>query len=119
MIEILPESQGNLLGVKARVAFTDRDFREVLLPRLESIIQDCGKARVLLYLEQGFGGWDLETLKREEFGPKYKDELEKIAVVGGSWWLKLQLKLAAPLLAGEVQTFAREELTAAWQWLKA
>ena len=38
MLEILPESQANILGVKATGELTRREFQEVLVPRLKAII---------------------------------------------------------------------------------
>jgi len=37
MLEILPESQGNILGVKATGKLTKQEFQEVLVPRLKAI----------------------------------------------------------------------------------
>jgi hypothetical protein len=34
MLEILPESQANILGLKVTGKFTSRDCQEVLIPRL-------------------------------------------------------------------------------------
>jgi len=58
-------------------------------------------------------------LQQEGFGPQHRDDFQKIAVVGGSWWLSLQMKLIAPLISGEVRNFSRAELPEAWNWIKA
>jgi hypothetical protein len=72
---------------------------------------------MLLYLEEDFEGFDLEALKGD-FGANYRDKLEKVAVVGGSFMINLQIRFGAALLAGEVQTFASEELEEAWDWVR-
>jgi hypothetical protein len=56
MLHILPESQADILGVKAIGKFTNQDYREFLIPRLEDLIQEHGRVRVLLYLDEDFQG---------------------------------------------------------------
>jgi hypothetical protein len=118
MLKILAEKDGNIVGFTARRTLTVEDFRQTLAPRLAAVIQDWGKVRMLLYLEEDFQGFDVDALKEEFFGSKHRDNLEKIAVVGGSWMINLQIRLGAAMLGGEVQTFASEELDEAWEWVK-
>jgi hypothetical protein len=119
MLQIMPESQEYTLGVKVTDKFTNRDYQEFLIPRLEDLIKEHGRVRVLLYFDGDFQGWELEAIRSEPFGLEHKDDFQKIAVVGGSWWLSLEMKLLTPFMAGEVRNFPREELPAAWTWLRA
>jgi len=118
MLEILSESHANILGLKVTGKFTSRDCQEWLIPRLNAMIKEHGRVRVLFSLETDFQGWDLEALQQEAFGPQHRDDFQKIAVVGGSWWLSLQMKLIAPLIGGEVRNFSRAELPEAWTWIR-
>ena len=45
MIEVLPESRGNILGIRASGKLTDADYKDVLIPYLEKIIGEQGMAR--------------------------------------------------------------------------
>ena len=117
MLKFLPENGGNILGFCAQGTITLEDFHQTLAPCLAAVIQDWGKARMLLYLEEDFEGFDLEALKGD-FGAQHRDNLEKVAVVGGSFMINLQIRLGAALLGGEVQTFASEELAEAWDWVR-
>ncbi|MEJ2670718.1 MAG: STAS/SEC14 domain-containing protein [Deltaproteobacteria bacterium] len=118
MLHILPESQDHILGVKATGKFTNQDYREFLIPRLKDLIKAHGGVRVLLYLDEDFQGWETEAMRSEPFGQEHKDDFQKIAVVGGSWWLTLEMKLITPFLAGEVRNFSRSELPQAWAWIQ-
>ncbi len=119
MLKFLPENSGNILGFRAQGTITLEDFRQTLAPCLAAVIQDWGKARMLLYLDEDFQGFDLEAFKGEAaLDSKHRDNLEKIAVVGGSFMINLQIRLGAALLGGEVQTFASEELEEAWDWVR-
>ena len=95
MLEILPESQANILGVKATGTLTNREFQEVLVPRLKALIQEHGRVRVLFFLDEDIQGWDLEALQQDGFGREHLQALQRIAVVGASWQVSLQMKLIA------------------------
>jgi hypothetical protein len=118
MLEILPGSQANVLGVKVTGRFTSQDYQEFLIPRLKPLLEEHGGVRVLVYLAEDFQGWDLQALRHDSFGRRHQDNFQKIAVVGGSWWLSLELNLIAPLIAGELRNFSRAELPEAWTWIR-
>jgi hypothetical protein len=42
VIEFMEESEGDVLGVRARGMLTSGDYRQVLAPRLESLVQRSG-----------------------------------------------------------------------------
>jgi hypothetical protein len=117
MLEILPESQGNILGVKAAGKLSSREFQEVLVPRLKAVIGEHGRVRVLFFLDGEVQGWDLAALEHDDFGRNDLQAFERVAVVGASWQVSLQMKLLALLLSGEVRNFSRAELPEAWTWI--
>ena len=119
MLEILPESQANILGVKATGKLTSREFQEVLVPRLKALIQEHGRVRVLFFLDEDIQGWDLEALQQDGFGREHLKAFQRIAVVGASWQVSLQMKLIAFLISGEVRNFSRVELPEAWTWIRS
>jgi hypothetical protein len=47
MIDVLPESMGKILVLKAAGTLTDQDYKDVFIPRPESIMHEQGKARLL------------------------------------------------------------------------
>jgi hypothetical protein len=119
MLEILPESQANILGVKATGTLTSREFQEVLVPRLKAIIQEHGQVRVLFSLDEDIQGWDLEALEQDGFGRQHLKAFQRVAVVGASWQVSLQMKLIAFLISGVVRNFSRAELPEAWTWISS
>lgn len=120
MLEYLPESEGNVLGVKGSGKLTDHDYREVYVPRLEDTVKEYGQVRLLFYMDESFAGWELGAMWDDaKYGMKYKDNFEKLAVVGGAKWIEVGVKLFSHFMKGEVKTFPAEQLAAAWDWLKA
>ena len=61
MIKVLPESNGNILIVSASGKLTDQDYKEILIPRLQSIIREHEKA-ILLDMGDEFYGWEAAAL---------------------------------------------------------
>ena len=88
MIEILKESEGNILGIKVRGRMTDKDYEQVLIPRLEGVIKDYGRIRVIFVAADDFEGFEVKAMMDDvKFGlVEGGFHLEKMAVVGGSEW---------------------------------
>jgi hypothetical protein len=120
MIEIMPESQGSVLGIKLRGKFTPRDFRDLLLPRLESFLLAQSNARLLFCLAGDLQDFDYPAiLQAIRSGQGPTDHVARVAVVGASGGLAWALKIGAALLQDRVRTFPRNELEEAWRWIKS
>lgn len=120
MIEIMPESRGNLLAIKGSGKLTGRDYEELLIPSLEAIMKEHHKARFLFYMDADFQGWDLDAAREyASFGFKHKDDFEKVAAVCGPKWVHWGMKLKSYFVNGDVRTFPCEESSEAWKWIGA
>jgi hypothetical protein len=120
MIKLLPESEGNILVLRAAGKLTDQDYKDVLIPRLESIIREHGKARLLLDMGDEFHGWEAAALWDDtRFGLTHRDDFEKMGVIGGPRWVQWGLKLAAMVISGEIRSFSSSEREKALSWIKA
>ncbi len=119
MLEVMPESTGRILWLRAAGKLTDRDYREVFVPRLEAVIREHGKARVLFHLDPDFQGWTPGAMWDDlKLGLKHRDDFEKMAMVGAPAWIDAVAKLFAHFVSGEVRTFLREHLAEAWIWIQ-
>ncbi len=120
MIEVLPESQNNLLAIKARGKLTHQDYQQTLIPQLERVISKHGKARLLCDMGEDFPGWELKAMWDDaKFGLAHKNDFEKIAVVGGGRWVEWGAKVGALLMSGEMKTFPYQDAAEAWTWIKS
>ena len=119
MIKVLPESKENILVLRAVAKLTDQDYKDVLIPRLESIIREHGKARLLLDMGNDFHGWEAAALWDDaRFGLAHRHDCEKMGVIGGPRWVEWGLKLAALVVSGEIRSFSPGEHEAALNWIK-
>ena len=118
MIEIMPESQGNVLGIKASGKLTDQHYKAVFIPRLEEILKEHDKACCLFYMSEDFQGWEIEAMWKDALRWKHKDQLDKVAVVGGPKWAELGAEMEGFFMKGQVKLFTGEQLQDAWDWIK-
>lgn len=119
MIEVLADSAGKVLILKATGKLTDRDYKEVLIPRLESIIGEYGKACLLVEMGDEFHGWEAEALWDDaRFGLAHRNDFDKMGVVGGRGWIEWGLKLAKLIMSGEIRSFSPAEREEARLWIK-
>jgi hypothetical protein len=120
MFQIMPESEGKIIGLRVRGKLTDRDYQEVLIPNLEPLIKQHDKVRLLCLIEEDFSGMEAGAMWDDaKFYFPHKNDFEKMAMVGGPKWMELMMKLFAPLMKGEVKTFSGDQLPKAWEWLKS
>ena len=119
MINVSNESEGNILIINAMSKLTDDDYKTVLIPRLEAVIQEHGKARLLLDMGDEFHGWEPAALWDDtHFGLSHRNDFEKMGVIGGPKWVEWALKVASVAIYGELKTFSASERDEALRWIK-
>jgi hypothetical protein len=120
MIKVSPESKGNILILSAVGKLTDQDYKNIIIPRLESIIREHGKARLLLDMGDEFHGWEAAALWDDaNFGLTHRNDFEKMGVIGGPKWVEWGLKIAALAISGEIREFSSNEREEALRWINA
>ena len=120
MIDILPESKGKILGIRVSGKLTDRDYQDVLIPILETVIKKHDKGRFLCAIDQTFSGMELGAMVDDaRFYLKHKNDIEKMALVGGQKWIEVLMKVFVHFMPGDARTFSGEELQEAWAWIEA
>jgi hypothetical protein len=118
VIDIAPESKGNILVISATGKLTDRDYKEVLIPRMDSIIREHGKARLLLDVGKDFHGWEAGAAWDDaRFGLAHRKDFEKLGVIGGPKWVEWGVKIGSVAISGEVKTFSAGEREQAVRWI--
>jgi hypothetical protein len=82
MIEVMSESQGNVIGVKFSGKITTREYEETFIPRLEAILKEHGKARLMYVVDEGFEGAEAGAVWDDtKLGVKHRHDFEKLL-----WW---------------------------------
>ena len=117
MIEIMPETDGNILVVKATEKLTARDYEEVFIPEVSQLIQKYLKVRVVVFLDENFSGWEIGAAWDDaRFGIQHRNDFEKIAVVGGPKWVKWATKISSHFMDGQVAIYDTSDFQSAVDW---
>ena len=107
---------------KLAVIRTDCEVREEdyerVVPRLEELIQEYGKVRLLLDVTQFQGATPSALWEDLKFDAKHLDDFEKVAVVGDESWEDAAATLASPLTEAKVKTFGPDEEEKARTWAR-
>lgn len=116
MFQMLPESEGRIVGVHAIGKLTDADYK-AFLPELEKRITVYRHINLLVDLED-FEGWDLHAAWDDfTFGMTHWHHFEKIALVGDKGWEKMAASISSVLMGGEVRYFDLGQREQAWVWI--
>ena len=119
MVEIMPESEGNVLVVKATEKLTARDYEEVFIPKINQLIEEYQKVRVVVFLAENFSGWELGAAWDDaKFGIQHRNDFEKMAVVGGPKWVQWATKISAHFMNGQAAVYDIPDFQSAVAWVK-
>jgi hypothetical protein len=118
MFQKLEESSGRVIGFRLSGKLTDDDYKG-FLPQLEEAIEEHGQIRLLWVLED-FHGWEPKAAWDDyKYGMKYKDDMERLAMVGENRWEEWMTKLAKPFMRGvEIKYYDHSQIQEAWGWLR-
>lgn len=119
MIEIMRETKGNTLVVKATEMLTRYDYEEVFIPQLKQLIDQFGKIRAVLYLDDNFIGWELGAAWDDAvFGIQHRHDFDKIALVSDKKWVEWATKVGSFFIDGQIAAYTKEEFQEAVAWVK-
>ena len=91
---------------------------EQFIPEIERRIQEQGKIRLLIILED-FHGWHLAALWPEiRFDVRHFNHLERIAIVGENRWQEWMATMCMPFTTGEIRFFHQDQAEAAREWIR-
>lgn len=121
MIEVMRESGGDVLGLRATGKLSVADYRDLLAPTVGALLDRFDSPKVVFFLDEPFYGWSLRSAwANTVFDIKHRNDFDKVAVVGAPRWEQCCVNAAAALLmTGELRTFDRARLDAAWEWVRA
>jgi SpoIIAA-like len=113
----LQQSSGNVLGYEVGGKLTEEEF-EAFSEEFRAEISRHGKVRLLIHVSEipsMESGAMWEDLKLS----RYRDDIERYAIVGESALLEWGTKLGDVLIGGEVRHFDPSREEEAWRWIRA
>ncbi len=120
MLKISNESGGNVLVLEAEHKLTDEDYKQLLIPRLEAMLQEHGKVRLLLDMGDNFEGWEPKAAWDDaRFGLAHRQDFEKMAVIADRRWVDWALKVGSLFIHGDIRSFLPGQREEALRWIKS
>ncbi len=108
----------NVLWVKVSGKLSREEYAE-LVPSWEQMIARHGKLRLLFEMEPGFTGWEPGAAWDDvKFSVAHRNELERVALVGGKKWEEWVTRLGALLVNAQVRFFDSAHAEDALKWLQ-
>lgn len=115
-VQIHEQDGGKILEVHVKGKLETNDY-ETFIPRIEELIGQHGKIRMLLYLHD-FRGWSAGALWEDlKFDYQHFNDIERLAIVGESKWEAGMAAFCRPFTTAEIRYFGHDKLPDARQWI--
>ncbi len=112
------EPKNSVLEVHATGKLERNDY-EAFVPKVEQMIEEHGKIRVLLILDD-FHGWETGALWEDiKFDVKHFNDIERLAIVGDKKWERGMAGFCKPFTTARIKYFDKLEIDQARQWVQA
>ena len=110
-------ASGNLLEVQLSGKLTKESYQE-LVPVVDEQIQQHGKLRILVVLND-FHGWTVGAMWEDmKFDLKHWKDIERLAIVGESSWEKGMATFCKPFTAAKIKYFEHSQVDEAREWVE-
>jgi hypothetical protein len=110
------EASSNIVHVRIRSKLTKDDY-EQFAPRIERLIREKGKSRLLVEMDH-FHGWTPGALWEDvKFDLKHFGDVERLALVGDSRWEQWMASFCKPFTTAQIRYFDKAETEQARRWL--
>lgn len=118
MYQVLEESSGNFIALKAMGKITAKDY-DTLVPYLEKAIEREGPLCLFCDLTE-FSGMEIAAFWRDlKFSMGHLRDFRRLALVGGRKWMEWCVRLTAPLFKAEMKCFGPGQAGEARAWLSS
>lgn len=117
MFEVMDESSGRFLGIRAIGVIQRSDYDE-LVPICRKLISEEGSMSMLVDMEdfklEAPSAWRADF----KFGQELRNSVERMAIVGDRWWETWMVDFCRHFYAREAKYFHTSDMAAAWDWVK-
>ncbi len=120
MFEILPQSTGTLLAVRASGELSADDYEKILFPKLDELFKAHKKLNMLVIFDEDFASWSSPQAAWDDakIGIEHPNDFDKIALVGAPQWVEWGMKLYSVFVKGKLRSFPAEQEQDAFTWIE-
>ena len=118
MIRLMSDLPENTIGIVATGRVSADDYESVLIPAVETSLEDHDKIRLLYYVDKQFDGFDMAAMWDDaKLGLQHLTAWEKIAIVSDIEWIRHFAKFFTFIIPGQVKVFEERHLSEAKDWI--
>jgi hypothetical protein len=119
MFEILPQSSGALLAVRASGKLSVDDYEKILFPKLDELFKAHKKLNMLVVFDEDFACWSSPQAAWDDakIGLEHPNDFDRIALVGAPQWVEWGMKLYSLFVKGKLRSFPAGQEADAFAWL--
>ena len=119
MIELMDESDHDIIGIKISGTLTAADYETYLIPALDRVFAKHKRAQFLVLMDEDFTGWTLNAAWDDfSYWFEHRTEFDRVAIVGAPQWVEWCIAAMRFALKGEFRLFPRDQLDDAWAWVR-
>lgn len=120
MIELLPDLPDRVVGLIASGQVTAHDYESVVIPAIESKLQEHGTVRVLYQLGPAFSGFTAGAMWDDaKLGMMHLKAWEKIAIVTDVEWMRGAIGIFRFAIPCPLKVFSNGQYAEAVDWIVA
>jgi len=117
-LAILPGFPADVVAVSAIGSVSQDDYRNVLVPCVEARIKAQGKIKLIYVLGAEFGGFSPGAAWEDaRLGLSHWSAFRRVAVVTDTDWIRLAIRMFAPLIPCPTRIFALSAMPEAKAWI--
>jgi len=118
MIHHLENLPSNIVGFKATGEITQKDFTEIVMPKVKALIDETDKLNYLLVLETSLKNFTIGAwMKDAMMGIKHLTKWNRAAIVSDVEAIRNFTNFFSYLMPGEFKGFEHHELQEAIDWV--
>ena len=118
MIKLIPKLPAHVVGFIVSEQLTATDYETVLIPKVEFVLKQHNKVRILCHLGPAFTGFSAGAIWDDaKFGLGNFNSWEKIAIVTDKKWIKLAYDIFEFAIPCPLNVFSNEQYAEAESWI--
>ncbi len=118
MIQIIEDLPSNIVGFKAIGEITEKDFSEIVMPKVKALVDTTDKLNYLLVLETSLSNFTIGAwMKDAMMGIKHITKWNRAAIVSDVEAIRNFTNFFSYLMPGEFKGFEHRDLQLAIDWV--
>lgn len=118
MIQIIENLPSNIVGFKAIGEITEKDFSEIVMPKVKALVDATDRLNYLLVLETSLSNFTIGAwMKDAMMGIKHITKWNRAAIVSDVEAIRNFTNFFSYLMPGEFKGFEHRDLQLAIDWV--